>query len=249
MANFSSGQLDVLPISDNPLFEQRERDLHHTPYLAEIRFFSCIEQGDCEALTAATADLAAQRVVVGRLSADPVRQMQYWAICCITLATRYAIQGGLDETDAYNFSDYCIGEIDTMANVDAMLDYLLQKSMELTGLVARSKMSGSYPSEIRRCIRFVKQNLHQKLTVSLLAEQVGLSADYLSHQFYHLTGMRLSEYVRREKLLAAQQLLKKGFSLQETACYLSFSSESYFIRCFREMFGMTPGEYLKQCGY
>ena len=41
----------------------------------------------------------------GYLSDDPLKNAKYRFVTTITLATRFAIEGGMDEEDAYNASD------------------------------------------------------------------------------------------------------------------------------------------------
>lgn len=50
------------------------------------------------------------------MSDDELMQHKYMAVSTITLATRYAIQGGLNETKAYEFSDRVIKIIDKLTD-------------------------------------------------------------------------------------------------------------------------------------
>ncbi|MBQ7100646.1 MAG: hypothetical protein IJN81_03365, partial [Clostridia bacterium] len=68
----------------------------HTPYSAEIRLFSCIQQGDVASLLQQIKGIDSL-VVMGEMSDDELMQYKYMAVSTITLATRYAIQGGLNE--------------------------------------------------------------------------------------------------------------------------------------------------------
>ena len=40
-------------------------------------------------------------------------------------------------------------------------------------------------------------------------------------------------------------MLKRGMTLSEVAFTTGFSTESYFNKCFKDEFGMTPGEFIK----
>ena len=99
-----------------PIFAQRESGVRHTPYQAETAFYNCIKAGDCALLERKMEEYFQSGFVVGRLSDDPLRQMQYWAVTSVTLATRAALEGGLDELHAYNFSDRCIQTVDKLQN-------------------------------------------------------------------------------------------------------------------------------------
>lgn len=48
----------------------------------------------------------------GYLSDDPLKNAKYRFVTTITLATRFAIEGGMDEEDAYNASDLYIQDLD-----------------------------------------------------------------------------------------------------------------------------------------
>lgn len=225
------------------VFEQREGAVCHTPYQLESEFYSCIERGEVPLLEDKMQQYFQNGFVIGRLSDNDLRQMQYWAVSSITLAVRAAIRGGLDELYAYNFSDRCIQCVDAMQSTEQIVDLLAQKAVELTALVAKVHGRLQYSPHVRRCIAYIERHLHEKLTVAVLAENNGITADYLSAIFKRETGESLSTYILSRKLREAQLLLENGCSCEQTAYTLSFCSESYFIACFRKTFGMTPRAY------
>ena len=238
MAQQMADSISVLEQSD--LFFQRESGQTHTPYETERLFYSCIAAGNVTQVQLLMQSLLRQTVVAGKLSNDPVRQMQYWAICCITLATRSAIQGGLDETTAYNLSDESILQIDRMRDQQEMLRFLQTLCVRFTTMVRDSRMLKDTPAAVRKCLHLIETELHGKLTAASLAKRCALSPDYLCVLFKKHVGMTLSAYIRVRRLLAARDLLLTDKPISEIAYDLGFCSESYFIRCFRQQFGETP---------
>lgn len=230
--------ISVLEQSD--LFFQRESGQTHTPYETEQIFYGCIRDGEVERVEQLMHALLQQTVVAGKLSADPLRQMQYWAICCITLATRCAIQGGLDETTAFNCSDESILQIDRMRDPQEILRYLQSLCLRFTALVRESRLRHDAPQAVRKCMHLIETNLHGKLTAAFLAKSCALSPDYLCALFKKHVGMPLNAYIRTRRLSAARSLLRTDKSLSEIAYDLGFCSESYFIRCYKAQFGVTP---------
>lgn len=95
-------------------------NLYHTPYKDEIRLFSCIKQGNLKKLIFEMTQLGIQNITVGQMSDDELKQQKYMAVSFITLATRYAIQGGMNENNAYSFSDSFILKIDKAKNKAAV---------------------------------------------------------------------------------------------------------------------------------
>lgn len=223
--------------------KQRENNIFHTPYKAEIRLFSCIQQGDCDKLFDEFTALIGEGIFVGQMSDNDLRQNKYMAVSCITLATRYAIQGGLDESAAYRFSDVFIREVDMLNTPEAVIAYLAKSITELTQTVADNAKKFRYSPHVRRCMTYIDKHLNQKIGVHELAEECGLSNDYLSHVFKKETGENVSSYILRQKLEAAKTLIFDGADSGKVCCTLGFCSQSHFISAFRKLYGLTPGEY------
>lgn len=241
--------IEILPNDkDNIEFWERENRKSHTSYETEILFYSCIMHGDTGMLGACLEKLLADGIVAGRLSQDSLRQMKYWAVSCITIAARYAIQGGLPEMEAYNLSDLCIRHIDLLSDENEIMNYLITKCFEITEAIKSIRIRHNYPSSIRKCVSYIDKNLHSKITLTDLSYECGLSKDYLSQLFKKITGSTVTEYIKKRRLSSAKVLLDRGTSISDAAYGLGFCSESYFISCFKNEYGMTPKEYVATKG-
>ena len=230
-------------ISKENIFDENSNSSFHTAYQAERLFYNCIKNGDYEKAKSTIDTLLSRTIITGRLSDDEIRQTKYFAVCCITLATRYAITGGLGEETAYNFSDSAIYETDKMQNIKDILFFLKGRCLTLTKMVKEEKEK-HYDLHIRKCIAYINRNLHNRLTVEILASECSLSPDYLSSHFKKITSQTLSAYILEMRLKYASDLLLKGNKASDVAYYLNFCSESYFIKCFREKYGVTPKKYV-----
>ena len=113
-------------------------------------------------------------------------------------------------------------------------------------MVSESRENSVYPQSIRKCLHYINTHLHEKLDLSSLAEESGLSEDYLSHLFKKNMGINLSKYIRTQRLQASKEMLKDKYSVSEIAYYLGFCSESYYIACFKREYGKTPKEFRNQ---
>lgn len=79
------------------------------------------------------------------------------------------------------------------------------------------------------------------LSVRGLAEQVGCTADYLSHVFRQTSGEPLAAYIVRQRMQRAAHLLaQSALAGKEVAWACGFATQSYFVRSFRDHHGMTP---------
>lgn len=227
----------------NPLFEQRESGLTHTPYEVEIAFYDCIRRGDVEGVKRGISSLIDNALVVGRMSNDTLRQAKYFAVSCITLATRVAIEGGLSQSVAYNLSDSYIQRIDSLKSQDEIFEFLCEKAVELTILIDKHRNSVTYPPQVKKAMRYIKQHLHNKLQASIVASEIGVSADYLSLLFKKSVGVTLQKYIIKEKLEESTTLLDGSLDYSEIGYYLGFCSQTYYISCFKKEYGMTPKQY------
>lgn len=224
--------------------KQRETQNFHTPYKDEIRLLSCIKQGDTKKLFEELQTLTTNGIFVGQMSENDLQQSKYMAVSCITLATRYAIQGGLDEMRAYRFSDMLIREIDALDSSQKIIAHLAEKIAELTEAVAENAKQFRYSPHVRKCMTYIYKNLNNKISVDDLARECGLSNDYLSHIFKKEVGESISNYILRQKLETAQTLLFDGIDSGKVCYMLGFCSQSHFISSFKKHFGVTPGQYI-----
>ena len=79
--------------------------------------------------------------------------------------------------------------------------------------------------------------------VESLASEMGLSRVQLYRKVKALTGRTPVDIIRLSRLNRAKALLAQGNrNVSEVAYDVGFSSPSYFTKCFKDEFGMLPGE-------
>lgn len=82
-----------------------------------------------------------------------------------------------------------------------------------------------------------------ELSVEDIGAAVGLSRVQLYRKVKALTGHTPVELLRSARLNRGRQLLvSTGKSISEVAYAVGFTSPSYFTKCFKEEFGMLPGD-------
>lgn len=237
--------MEVLPASDNSIYEERETGKTHTSFRYEYVLFQAIRDGNVERIVPDIEQYIRSGFVVGRLSSNAVRQFRYWAVASISTAIHYAILGGLDETDAYNLSDVYIRHVDRIGSADECVDYLKEKAVELTRAVRQAKGKKSYSAHVKMCLHYIHVHLHEKLTLADIAGAVKMTPEYLASLFKKETGRSLHSYILGEKLEASKDMLIQGMDSTEISNTLFFSSQSHYIFCFRKKFGVTPEQYRK----
>lgn len=100
------------------------------------------------------------------------------------------------------------------------------------------------PAKILDAITYMQVNLHEPITVEMLAARAGLNANYFSRLFLRYTGMRPLAYLQVTRVERAQRLIvTAGLSLSEIAVETGFESLSYFSHVFRKVTGQSASRY------
>lgn len=84
------------------------------------------------------------------------------------------------------------------------------------------------------------------LTTDLIAQEVGLSRVHLYRKLKELTNQSARDYVRNIRLAKAAELLaEKKVAVSEVSDLVGFSNPNNFATAFRELYGMTPTQYME----
>lgn len=185
-----------------------------------------------------------QSNLTGQLSENPVRNYQYLFVASVTLTTRFAIQGGLDEEVAFNTSDLYIQKVDKIDNVPDIFELQVEMFTTFTKLVRQSKLDQAKALPILRCIEYIELHLHEVIHLSDLAKHTGYSSNYISKLFKERMNQSVKSYIQTQKIsVAKNMLLESDYSLLEISETLAFSSQSYFTKIFKKVTGEKPLDY------
>ena len=96
-----------------------------------------------------------------------------------------------------------------------------------------------------RLTALIEENLENNISLDFLCDQLSMRPDALSRIFKQVMGEGYTEYVKKQKLNRAIALMKDDYSIKEIAEKLGYSSSQYFIKIFKEVYGITPYQYKK----
>lgn len=227
-------------------FMAREDAIIHPTYDDELSFYDMIKNGDIEALEIHnlhnTEDAAR-----GVLSRDKVRNLRYHMIISLAMITRFCIEGGMPEQEAYTLSDMYINRLDVTNHTDSL--YAIQKEyvFDYAKRMKHIQKKTSLSLHTSQAMDYVYNHLHSFMTIEDIATAIGINETYLSKLFIKETGQSLSAYIRKKRIQTAQNMLVySNYSCAEIAQYLAFSSSSHFSSVFKEETGMTPLKYRRE---
>lgn len=99
---------------------------------------------------------------------------------------------------------------------------------------------------VQRMQDFIAAHLDEEITLADLARAAMFSPWYSYRLFKSLTGLTVSDYIRRLRLArSALKLKNEGCRIVDAAFALGFGSVDGYTRAFVREFGLTPGAYAK----
>ena len=123
--------------------------------------------------------------------------------------------------------------------------YLAEKYMDEATDKTNCSFRGGLPIwQIRRVEDYVRERLTDEIPVETMAGLVELSPFHFSRVFKQATGMSPLQFVTRERITRAQQLIREtSRSLIEIALEVGYTSPSHFAQVFRRTVGVTPTDF------
>ncbi len=100
---------------------------------------------------------------------------------------------------------------------------------------------------LNKAIKIIEDNLGDcDFDVTAMTGEIGMSRMQLFRKLKALTGQTPSEFIRTIRLKRAAQLLRKKFgNVAEITYEVGFNNLSYFAKCFRELYGVSPSEFAR----
>ncbi|MDD6142678.1 MAG: helix-turn-helix domain-containing protein [bacterium] len=97
---------------------------------------------------------------------------------------------------------------------------------------------------IQRSIDQIEENLQADLSVEELAASAGYSASHFGKLFQEMTGLSVTQFILRRRLLHAIYEMKQSKPRIHVALTYGFETYAGFYKAFCQEFSCTPSEYL-----
>ena len=130
--------------------------------------------------------------------------------------------------------------------VVAMVDKQTILKLEPTEVVITSKDE----TFLREVIQIVETQMSDtSFTIDVAVNAMAMGRTTFYKKIKSLTNMSPVEFIRDIRLKRAKQLLDTGeLTVTEVAYKVGFNSSGYFSTCFKEMYQVSPSDYLKKKG-
>jgi len=133
---------------------------------------------------------------------------------------------------------------------DLNLKELLIRLVQSQHLVQINSEAGSKSNHTRLhfVLNYIHENLFGKIDVNTICRKAYMSRNDFFKWFKEQFGITPLEYINRERIKLAKQLLSdQKYTITEVGYQCGFSDVNYFVRLFKKTEGITPGAYKNCC--
>ena len=141
-------------------------------------------------------------------------------------------------------SKVLLARIENLLKQRKLLKHLFQGSKEAEQEIAESHLEDRDKQFLKQLHTIIQKNLSDsEFGVEDIGKQIGLSRVQLYRKVKAMTGSSVVDLLRKARLAKARRLLEsRSMSVSEVAYDVGFSAPSYFTKCFKDEYGMLPGE-------
>lgn len=226
-------------------FHKNEEETTHDPMEEEYLFYLAVQSGDLQYVREINEKKKFDKMEgKGMLSRNPLTNVKYHFVVTTAMITRSCVMAGLIQEQAYRLSDFYINKMDELKSIPEICELHRQMVLDFTQRMLDFQNSQKLSIGVSKAMEYIYSNIQKRITLEEIAEQVQLSPSHLSRVFSKEMGMSVSDYIRRQKIERAKNLLRfSDFSYIDISNYFGFASQSHFIKTFEAYEGMTPKKY------
>jgi AraC family transcriptional regulator len=131
--------------------------------------------------------------------------------------------------------------------IERALGALLVSAHATTTPKLPAPKGGLPPHILRRILEWMHANLDRQVTLQELADCAGLSVSHFAHQFRRSVHASPHRYLLSLRIERSKTLLRNPkATILEVALDTGFETQQHFATIFRQMTGVSPGEYRRR---
>lgn len=141
-------------------------------------------------------------------------------------------------------SKVLLARIENLLRQRQLLKNLYQGTKEAEKEISEAHLEDRDKQFLKQLQAIIQKNLsNSEFGVENMGQQIGLSRVQLYRKVKAMTGSSVVDLLRKARLAKARRLLEtRSMSVSEVAYEVGFSAPSYFTKCFKEEYGMLPGD-------
>lgn len=168
------------------------------------------------------------------------------SLSVIKTMCRLAAERGGASPIAIDMLSHDFTERTNKSNTIAEINGLMRLMVSEYSTLVSSAQRNNYSKVVSKAISFICSALNMNLSLSIVAEEIGVNANYLSGVFKVETRMTITEFINCKRMeQAAELLLFNRLKISDVARQVGVTDVNYFSKLFKQFYGKTPSEYRK----
>lgn len=221
-----------------------ELDFQRIPLTAEKHITELVRLGKYEEIH--LAGFERMKDNLGLMAGNEQTQYVYLTVSAIAIWSRAAMEGDAVSDDVFDLSDALLFSLSQCKALEEIRDIYQLAAIMFSKLVKRQQEKKPV-FQVERIQNYISRNIFKKITLKEIADYMDLSPNYLCNLFSSSLGISIHQYVQREKVQVACNLLQHtDRSVSDIALYMGFQTQSNFAAIFKKWKGITPSEYRKR---
>ena len=171
-----------------------------------------------------------------------IETVRVHAVELTTLLSRVAIDGGASVDSVYALNTQFVTLLSQEQSLDELCSILQDVVESFMDATFHNRDQGNI--YIRKAMQYISSNYMHRITLTSVAEEVGLSASHFSTLFSKVVGMHFRDYLCYVRVEESKRLLQStGYSMAEIATAVGFPDQSYYCKAFKRIVGISPGKF------
>ncbi|RNB89590.1 AraC family transcriptional regulator [Brevibacillus fluminis] len=172
-----------------------------------------------------------------------VSRFQSEVVDLVMMVSRLVLEAGFNAETILTENAHFIQELYRTIRYDKFVQKVCTYVRQLTEQVALTQMLEVSPL-IRQAIRFIKEQLNERIMLEEVAQYCCLSKYHLSHLFKREVGLSVVDFINKLRLEKAKYYLETtDWTMQQIASQVGFQDANYFSRMFKKVHQLSPSEY------
>lgn len=212
------------------------------PLEKERKIINYVKAGDRSSVKELVSGIIYNNLSQTEISPEMVENL-FNALAGTAIRTVYEINSSLEEIygKGYNiYSNLCQCNI-----LSDKTDYIISVFNTIINFYQKNKKN-RYEKIFNQIQDFIEKNYKEDISLNQIADEIGYSSSYISIIFKDYSGTYFVDYLNSFRVTKAKEIFnKQNISVRKTAKKVGFNSSQHFIRVFKKIEGITPGQYKK----
>jgi|GEM_PF-6391402 len=134
-----------------------------------------------------------------------------------------------------------------MCNTKEALTKLISKIIETISDVAEMDTTANSDIVCDKILQYINDNLSKDISMNDISEKFELSASNISKQLKNKYNIGFKSYLNKQRVNRAKEIMDqdKNIKIKDLALMVGFNNVVSFIRIFKKIEGISPGQYIE----